>query len=106
MRKLRLLTICLGMIGLGMLALPLPALAAADLDQAFHILAGKRLVDLSHAFDGNSPVWQGFGQARMMPMADPKTRRPYTIAGMAFAPPGTSWSAYTEPMSIPRRISP
>ena len=56
-------------------------LAAADNDLAgaYRVIASKRFVDLTHSFDPRSPVWSGFGQAKMTPAADPKTQRPYTI---------------------------
>src|SRR6266849_4737123 len=53
--------------------------AAGDLDHAYRTIAGKRFVDLTHSFSPDTPVWSGFGQARMTPAADPKTREPYTI---------------------------
>jgi kynurenine formamidase len=53
--------------------------AASDLDRAYRIIAGKTFVDLTHSFGPDTPVWSGFGQARMTPMADPKTHEPYTI---------------------------
>src|SRR2546427_7362470 len=55
------------------------ASAASDLDRAYRTIAGKRFVDLTHSFAPETPVWSGFGQARMSPAADPKTREPYTI---------------------------
>jgi kynurenine formamidase len=56
-------------------------LAAADNDlaRAYRVIASKRFVDLTHSFDPRSPVWSGFGQAKMIPASDPKTQRPYTI---------------------------
>src|SRR6201993_4431984 len=57
---------------------------ASDLDRAYRIIAGKRFVDLTHSFSPDTPVWSGFGQARMTPAADPKTREPYTIAKDGF----------------------
>jgi len=56
-------------------------LAAADNDlaRAYRVIASKRFVDLTHSFDPRSPVWSGFSQAKMVPAADPKTQRPYTI---------------------------
>ena len=58
-----------------------PSLAATDNDlaRAYRVIASKRFVDLTHSFDPRSPVWSGFGQAKMTPAADPKTQRPYTI---------------------------
>jgi kynurenine formamidase len=53
--------------------------AANDLDRVYRILAGKTFVDLTHSFGPDSPVWSGFGQAKMTPAADPKTHEPYTI---------------------------
>ncbi len=55
------------------------ARAAGDLDRAYRIIAGKTFVDLTHSFAPDTPVWSGFGQAKMTPAADPKTREPYTI---------------------------
>jgi kynurenine formamidase len=63
------------------LALLSEARAATDLDRAF---AGKRFVDLTHSFGPDTPVWSGFGQARMTPAVDPKTGEPYTIAKDGF----------------------
>ncbi len=53
--------------------------AAGDLDRAFKIIADKRFVDLTHSFGPDTPVWSGFGQAKMTPASDPKTHQPYTI---------------------------
>lgn len=52
---------------------------AGDLDRAWRILSTKKFVDLTHSFSPDTPVWSGFGQARMSPAMDPKTREPYTI---------------------------
>jgi kynurenine formamidase len=53
--------------------------AAGDLDRAYRTIAAKKFVDLTHSFAADTPVWSGFGQARMTPAADPKTHEPYTI---------------------------
>jgi kynurenine formamidase len=53
--------------------------AANDLDTVARILAGKSFVDLTHSFGPDSPVWAGFGQAKMTPAVDPQTGQPYTI---------------------------
>jgi kynurenine formamidase len=74
---IRSLTI-LAAAALGM-ALMEAAQAAGDLDRAYRIIAGKRFVDLTHSFAPQTPVWSGFGQARMTPAVDPKTGEPYTI---------------------------
>jgi kynurenine formamidase len=55
-----------------------------DLERAYRIIAGKQMVDLTHSFGPDSPVWSGFGQAKMTPMVDPKTKEPYTIAKDGF----------------------
>ncbi len=55
------------------------ASAASDLDRAYRTIAGKNFVDLTHSFSADTPVWSGFGQAKMTPAADPKTHEPYTI---------------------------
>src|SRR5215472_14109527 len=53
--------------------------AAGDLDRAYRTIAAKKFVDLTHSFAADTPVWSGFGQAKMTPAADPKTHEPYTI---------------------------
>src|SRR5262252_6203475 len=60
------------------------ARAASELDRAYRTIAGKKFVDLTHSFGADTPVWSGFGQARMTPAANPKTREPYTIAKDGF----------------------
>jgi kynurenine formamidase len=57
----------------------LPSRAQTSLDEAYHVIASRTFVDLTHAFGPDTPVWSGFGQARMSPAIDPKTRKPYTI---------------------------
>ena len=55
------------------------ARAQSHLARAYRVLASKSFVDLTHSFGPQTPVWSGFGQAKMAPAADPKTHRPYTI---------------------------
>ena len=52
-----------------------PAFAASALERASHVIQNKQFVDLTHSFDATTPVWSGFGQARMTPAADPKTKK-------------------------------
>jgi kynurenine formamidase len=67
------------------LAVPIAgARAEGSLADAYAIIAGKRFVDLTHAFGPETPVWAGFGQAIFSASADPKTREPYTIAKDGF----------------------
>ena len=61
-----------------------PTKAQSDLTRAYRIIGAKQYVDLTHSFGPESPVWSGFGQAKMTPAADPKTREPYTIAKDGF----------------------
>src|SRR5215212_2100082 len=61
-----------------------PAHAQSDLERAYRIIAGKRFVDLTHSFGPDTPVWSGFGPAKMSPAGDPKTKQPYTIAKDGF----------------------
>jgi kynurenine formamidase len=68
-------------LSLALLAAPA---AANDLDTVARILAGKTFVDLTHSFGPDSPVWSGFGQAKMTPALDPQTSQPYTIAKDGF----------------------
>ena len=53
--------------------------AAGALDRAYRIIAAKTFVDLTHSFSADTPVWAGFGQARITPATNPKTGEPYTI---------------------------
>jgi kynurenine formamidase len=69
---------------LSLILLIVPAAAANDLDTVARILAGKTFVDLTHSFGPDSPVWSGFGQAKMTPALDPQTGQPYTIAKDGF----------------------
>jgi len=55
------------------------AAAQSDLARAYRTIANKTFVDLTHSFGPDTPVWSGFGQAKMSPAADPKTKKPYTI---------------------------
>lgn len=61
---------------------PLPA--APTLAEAFGVIASKVKVDLTHAFGPNTPVWSGFGQAKMTPAVDPQTLEAYSIAKDGF----------------------
>ena len=61
-----------------------PLRAESDLERAYRTIAGKKFVDLTHAFGPETPVWSGFGQAKFSPAADPKTHEPYTIAKDGF----------------------
>jgi kynurenine formamidase len=63
---------------------PLPALAQTSLADAYKVIAGKQLVDLTHSFGTSSPVWSGFGQATMSAASDPVTHQPYTIEQSGF----------------------
>ncbi|HEV2037514.1 MAG TPA: hypothetical protein VGQ96_02820, partial [Candidatus Eremiobacteraceae bacterium] len=40
-----------------------PSRAQTTLDEAYHVIASKTFVDLTHAFGPDTPVWSGFGQA-------------------------------------------
>lgn len=69
---------------LAMFAFAAPAAAQGDLARAYRVIASKKFVDLTHAFGPDTPVWSGFGQAKMSPAADPKTRKPYTLKDDGF----------------------
>jgi kynurenine formamidase len=60
-------------------ATAIPASAEISLADAYHTIAGKQFVDLTHSFSTDTPVWSGFGQATMSAAADPQTHEPYTI---------------------------
>jgi kynurenine formamidase len=79
------MTAALGIAGLASLCCASPGAAAeSSLRNAYRIIAGKQFVDLTHSFGPDTPVWSGFGQAKMTPAADPKTHEPYTIAKDGF----------------------
>lgn len=58
--------------------------APADLAEAYRVIHSKTFVDLTHSFSETTPVWSGFGQARMRPTTDPQTHEPYTVAKDGF----------------------
>ncbi len=68
----------------GVAADPALPVSAPTLAEAFAVIASKPKVDLTHAFGPNTPVWSGFGQAKMTPAVDPKTLEAYTIAKDGF----------------------
>jgi kynurenine formamidase len=53
--------------------------AQTSLSDAYHIIASKQFVDLTHSFSPLTPVWKGFGPATFSAAADPATEQPYTI---------------------------
>jgi len=65
-------------------ALATPVHAGMSLADAYDVIASKTLVDLTHTFGVNSPVWSGFGQATMTSAADPVTHDAYTIEKSGF----------------------
>ncbi|MCB1746420.1 MAG: cyclase family protein [Gammaproteobacteria bacterium] len=67
-----------------LLTLAVPAAAAPTLDEIQAVLASRRHVDLTHAFDAATPVWRGFGPATLGAAADPETHQPYTIEQHGF----------------------
>jgi kynurenine formamidase len=60
------------------------ARAETELERVYRVLANKKFVDLTHSFGPETPVWSGFGQAKMTPAQDPKTHEAYTIAKDGF----------------------
>jgi kynurenine formamidase len=79
------MTAVLAIAGLASLDCASPGAAAeSSLRNAYRTIAGKQFVDLTHSFGPDTPVWSGFGQAKMTPAADPKTHEPYTIAKDGF----------------------
>jgi kynurenine formamidase len=68
------------LVALALLAAPATvAQAQGNLQRAYRIIAGKKFVDLTHSFGPDTPVWSGFGQAKLLPATDPRTKEPYTI---------------------------
>ena len=58
--------------------------SASSLAEAYAVIAARPKVDLTHAFSPTTPVWAGFGQAKMTPAVDPHTLEAYTIARDGF----------------------
>jgi kynurenine formamidase len=58
--------------------------AAPSLAEAYAVIRAHPKIDLTHAFGPTTPVWSGFGQARMTPAVDPKTLEAYTISHDGF----------------------
>ena len=83
-----------------------PVNAASGLADAYRIIAGKQFIDLTHSFGPDSPVWSGFGQAKMTPAIDPRPRLRIRLPRTVSTQPTMRWSANTEPMSTRRRIFP
>jgi kynurenine formamidase len=77
-RALAIASLCFGLLA------AVSADARDSLNSLYRIIAGKTFVDLTHSFGPDSPVWSGFGQAKMSPATDPKTNEPYTIAKDGF----------------------
>ena len=63
--------------------LAMPA-RADSLARAYRTLAAHQYVDLTHTFGPQTPVWSGFGQAKMSPATNPETGEPYTITKDGF----------------------
>ena len=61
-----------------------PVAAKPSLAEAYATLASHPKVDLTHAFGPATPVWSGFGQAKMTPAVNPTTLEAYTIAHDGF----------------------
>src|ERR1043166_3739216 len=59
---------------------PKPAMPAGggSLAEAWQIISQKTFVDLTHTFSPTTPVWPGFGAAKLAPVQDP-TGQPYTV---------------------------
>lgn len=55
-----------------------------DLAAVYRTLSGKKFIDLTHSFGPDTPVWSGFGQAKMSPACNPRTGEAYTIAKDGF----------------------
>ena len=61
-----------------------PAAADPSLAEATAVFMARPKIDLTHSFSPTTPVWSGFGQAKMTPAVDPHTLEAYTIAKDGF----------------------
>ena len=87
------------------------ARAQSDLQRAYRAIASKTFIDLTHSFDANTPVWSGFGQAKMTPALSPETHEPYMIAKDGFRATfyemvGQYGTTSIRPRFLPRTASP
>ena len=83
-----------------------PAFTASALERAYRVIKTNNSSISRTASTPTTPVWSGFGQAKMTPAADPKTKKPYTIQGRRLPHHvSTRWSGSTARTSIRRRIS-
>ena len=73
-----------GALPAGRVAAAPPSPAAPTLADAFALIRTRPKVDLTHEFGATTPVWDGFGQARMTPAVRPQTLDAYTIARDGF----------------------
>ena len=48
------------------------------------MIRSHKMVDLTHTFGTQTPVWRGFGQATIAAASDPITHQPYTIGKDGF----------------------
>lgn len=64
-------------------AITTPA-GAQSLETAYRIISAKKFVDLTQSFDSSTPVWSGFGQAKITAASNPATGQPYTVAKDGF----------------------
>ena len=55
-----------------------------SLADAFKLIRSRAKVDLTNTFGASTPVWSGFGQAKMTPAVDPESLEAYTIARDGF----------------------
>jgi kynurenine formamidase len=76
--------LCRLVVSAWMLILPSVSASSESLATAYKIIASKRFVDLTHSIGTDTPVWAGFGQAKMTPALNPATKRPYTIGEDGF----------------------
>ena len=85
-------------------ARPQPA-QAPSLAEALAVIRAKAKVDLTHAFDGATPMAPGFGQPRITPAVDPRTLEAGTIArdgarATYYALPGPTGTHVEAPAAI------
>jgi kynurenine formamidase len=82
--RLSMRRIASSLFSVALVMLVAPAFARSQLEHAYRIIAGKQFVDLTHSFSPDTPVWSGFGQAKIRAAADPQTGAAYTIAKDGF----------------------
>lgn len=68
-----------GLVCCASMSLCMATESAKGSNDLLRMIQRYRMVDLTHSFGSETPVWKGFGQATIAAAADPITHEPYSI---------------------------